>query len=566
MTRLVMAWAAAVAMAVLPGAAAAGDDDGDALLDALQRWSRRSVEELRLPDAPAPQRSVFATLDHEYYAVVAVFGSVVSEGGHRSRPTRVEVVVGDDERNSSRFRSSDRLPRVVSRPSLVVEDVPVALERDLWITSDAAYKNAVKQLQVKQAAMAALGGDPPPPDWSAAPAVDRVEAVEVAPVDGATLRDVAVRASARLAGVEGLRHGEVQARAVRGRYLLVTSEGTRLVQPEEYVVVYAWADTLRPDGVQVYDRRQWVVATVGDLPPADAIADEVEEMGRAIARRVEAQVVDYYEGPVVFDGVAAAEFLRYMVPGELCGTPPVPQAGRSYQQQVRSGPRLGRRLLPAGWTVVDDPGRTLPGLAGSYTHDREGVPGRAVELVHDGTVVDLLMTRVPRLDLAGSNGHARGSIQGTWEARPSVWEVRPDRALSTRAFERQVARSLKASGLERILVVRRMQAGKAGELPRPTEAVWRYADGREEPVLSLSFASADRRTLRDIVAAGGGQQIHAYLDSWTLASAADGNTGIPAVLLAPRSLLVEEMEAVFPGPNARPHALVPPPLAGGGAP
>jgi hypothetical protein len=164
------------------------------------------------------------------------------------------------------------------------------------------------------------------------------------------------------------------------------------------------------------------------------------------------------------------------------------------------------------------------------------------------------MSRVPRHDLERSNGHARGSVQGAWEARLSQWEVSPDRNLSDRAFERQVARTMKRAGLDRILVVRSLGLGRIGDLPRPSDAVWRYADGREEPVLSLQFQSVDRRALRDILAAGGGQQQHAYLAAWTLRGHADGDSGLPTVITAPERVLVGELEAVFPGPDEKPHA------------
>jgi hypothetical protein len=208
--------------------------------------------------------------------------------------------------------------------------------------------------------------------------------------------------------------------------------------------------------------------------------------------------------------------------------------------------------------VVDDPGRDVDGLPGGFRFDLEGIPAQPVNLVDDGYVRDLLLTRVPRSERVGSNGHARGLLTGDWAARLSVWEVRADRNVSVGAFQRQVSRTMKGAGLDRILVVRGLQAGKAGSLPRPTDAVWLADDGSEQPVLSLQFSASDRRTLRDIAAAGGGQQVHPYLDAWSVSGKVSGDTGLPTVLIAPARLLVEDLEAVFPGPSERPHALPPP--------
>ncbi len=534
--------------------------EDDVLIAALRIWAERSVAELAIAEGAEPQRSVFAVLEQDEYYADALFGSIESESGHLARPTRVEVVVGDDALNSSRYRSKDRLPRAIQRYNLVPEDVALALERDLWLAADSAYKASVQRWMFKTAARAAQGGVAPPPDWTPAEPRVFVEEVPEIAVDRDGLREIARTASARLKGIEGLRGGWVEVRELQGRYVLVTSDGTTVVRPEGYAVVYAWADLLRDDGVRIADHRQWVVRTAADLPPTAEIADEVERMGRTVAARAAAEVVDYYEGPVVFEGRAAAEVFRYLVPKQVCGTPPAPEDGKTYEALTRSGPRLGRRLLPQGWTVTDDPTRAVPGLAGGFTVDREGMPAQPVSLVEDGYVRDLLMSRTPRREIQSSNGHARGSIQGDWDARLSVWEVQAQRNLSARAFDKQVDKVMKAANLDRILVVRGLWESKAGYLPKVTDAVWRRADGTEQPVQALSFEGANRRTLRDIVAAGGGQQTTAYLDAYSLGRMADDDEGLPTVLVSPSMLLVEEVEAVFPGPDDNPHAYPPPPL------
>ncbi len=533
----------------------------DLLLDRLAYWATHARDDLALSAGPPPSRTLLAAVDLEFYSARAELGAMVAESSHRRRPGRVEVVVGDDTLNSARFQSVDPSLQVVSRPSLVIDDVPLAIDRDLWLTADHAYKSAVVQHQLKQAALAAIGGEPPPPDWSPAPTTVALVPRTLPPVDQDLLRSIALEASARFRAVPDLRTGRVEVHGWTGRYLLATSEGTRLMQPEGWVVVFAQANLLRPDGIRITDQRQWLVRTSADLPPATQILAEVDAMAASIAARAEAAVVDDYEGPVVFEGRAAAELFRYLAPSELCGTPPEPSAYQSYRQLVRSGPRLGRRLLPAGWSIVDDPTHSIPGLPGGFAYDREGVRAQRVELVRDGYVRDLLMSRVPRHDLGRSNGHARGAVQGAWEARLSQWEVSPARNLGDRAFERQVGRAMKAANTDRILVVRGLSLGNLGDLPRPTDAVWRYADGREEPVASLQFQRVDRRALRDILAAGGGQQQHAYLAPWTTRSHADGDSGLPTVLTAPTRVLLSELEAVFPGPDEKPHAYPMPPLS-----
>ena len=79
-------------------------------------------------------------------------------------------------------------------------------------------------------------------------------------------------------------------------------------------------------------------------------------------------------------------------------------------------------------------------------------------------------------------------------------------------------------------------------------------------MLALDFQNVDRRTLRDIVAAGDGEWVRAYLAPFHVSSSARGSRGLPAVGIGPRRILVSEMELVFPGGNRQPHLLEPPPL------
>ena len=149
--------AAPLLLLVLPLAAQAAPSS-DVLLDALSTWATRARDDLALSGGPPPARTVFAAVDLQNYQARAEFGALVSETTEHRRPGRVEVVVGSDALDSSRFQLQQPGFSVLALPSLVVEDVPLALERDLWLTADHAYQAAVVQVQVKQAALSTLGG------------------------------------------------------------------------------------------------------------------------------------------------------------------------------------------------------------------------------------------------------------------------------------------------------------------------------------------------------------------------------------------------------------------------
>ena len=534
---------------------ASADDKGHPLLPTLADWVERSTAEYKLDDI-SPSRAYGAYIDLNGHWVEASMGAIKSEKGWRTRPGRVELVVGDGL-DSSRFRAAPHDP--LSRPNFAVDNVEIAMARDLWLTTDYSFKAAVKQYQIKTASLAQLGSAYPP-DWSASEPVQYLDGSSLPEIDKTWLHDVAVNGSQVLRDLGGLRNAEVHSNMTVGQYVFADSDGTRLTQGESAAVVYAWTDVLRDDGVQVYEYKQWVAGAVEDLPSEKELLLEIRHLGERVKARANAAQVDFYEGPVVFEDDAAVDFFRFLAIPETLGTPPEPRPGQTYDQQMRDQPRLGRRLLGVGWDIVDDPAATPAGLAGGYRHDREGVAAERVETVVDGYVSDLLMSRVPRHDLARSNGHSRGDIQSTWLARESVWRITPDRNLSDRAFDKRLDKTMRESNSDRVLVVRNLERGRAGSVPSPTDAVWRYADGTEEPVLALEFQNVDRRTLRDVVASGDGEWVRPYLAPFSPGATAMGSQGLPAIGIGPRRILIAEMELVFPGGNRQPHVLEPPPL------
>ena len=520
------------------------------LLDTLVAMAERA-RSLRLDELAMPSRVTIAVRDGDVYTAAADRGSALRSVGNPGRPARVEVVVEEDGISSARIDAGGiaTLPAAISTPRLVLDDEPLALARDLWVSSDSAYKSALQRLAFKRAALARTG-DTMGADWTDAPAVTWADPSEPGVVDRAQLDALARTVSAPLKGIAGLTQGHVQAAETQGRDYLVDTDGMRLVQNDGYAAVQARAELLRPDGTMLLDERYWVARRASDLPPPETLAEETRRMGQELAARADAASVPWYEGPVVFEGEAAADLFRYLLPGQLRGTPPEPSGDREFQAALRGGPRLGRRVLPAGWSAHDDPRAVPAGLPGGYRYDREGVAAQRVELVEDGRVRGFVMSRVPRGEV-GSNGHARGGIQGRWVARLSAWTVAPKKLFSPAAFDRKVRAVVRATGVDRVLVVRRLQRGWAGGLPRPSHAVWQFADGREEPVLALEFQSVDRRTLREVVAASG-SQVHAYLASRSGHGRAGGVSGLPVVLSAPARILIEEMEAVEPGPEQEP--------------
>ncbi len=544
-----------------PPPATVVDEGADRLLAQMVAAANRAKADLQLPGAPTPAWTEVVVRDLDRHRAIADFGSLRQTSGARSRPTTLEVVVGDEKLNSSRINGGSvaTLPGAAVEASLVVEDLGENAPRDLWLIADHSYKAALQRYAFKASARSMAVGEEPPPDLTPAPVIQHLAGVRPAPVPRDRLNQIAVETSSTLRGL-GLLTGSVSARTIRGNEYLVRSDGTQVVQPYGYTAIWASASAARADGLRVSDYRQWLARSEDELPSIAEMSAEVRSMGEQLSSRLAADAVPYYEGPVLFEGPAATQLFVQLLAPSLRGTPPVPEPGRSYQQQTRRGPRLHRQVLPSGWHVSDDPGREHPTLPGSFEFDQEGVRAQKVELVDDGRVVDFVMSRVPRPERSGSNGHARGGVGGQRSARLANWTVEPPRNLSAAGMKRAVVRSRRSAGSDRVLVIRGLSLAAQGRLGRPTQALWRYADGREEPALLLEFLGVDRRTLRDVAAVGGGSQTLGYLAAVSPGGRPGTTSGMPMIATTPAQVLVEHLELAYPGSSQKPFVLAPPPL------
>lgn len=475
----------------------------------------RAQARLRLQDAPPPYLFLYDVLDGQVATAFAENGALVSDDAEPYRNARVEVRVGDATVDSSNFAAFGEPDGVVSR-RLPIEDDVVALRRELWLSTDEAYKNAVQQYSRK---VAARRGDPTPrpPDWTPAPpTVGGPEAVEVPALATERLRALALRLSEVARDAPGIEVGQAITRDWQGSRLILTSEGTRRWVPTGFTVVRVEATARLADGTELRDARWWVARDATLLPPDAEMEAEVGEMAAWLSGLHAAPVEDDYLGPVLFEGPAAAELFSQLLAAEIVGTPLMEEDSGGVSESARPPTaRLGRRLLPAGWTVVDDP-TAHADAAGAYAVDHEGVAAQRVALVEDGVLRDLLMSRIPRKDKSGSNGHGRGLGNDRRGAMPAVVTVTPPKHTSTRKLHRAGLRLAAQTGRDYLLVIRRVVPpalvedidvtfsgeGAPPGLTPPYEAYRLYADGRTEPVRSLIFSGVDRRVLRDVVLAG----------------------------------------------------------------
>lgn len=519
---LLSAGAAAAAEPAAPVAAATGEAEMAAAAQAELDRARA----LQLPGQPAPYFAAVRVSDLWSSTASASFGALSFSATNPMRQARVDVRVGDYSLDNSNFAATSVDREGVALVQLPTDADALALRRELWLSFDRAYKGAVEELSARKSA---LEGRPPPTVGSFAPLVG--PPVVRGAVPGKALRPdaAAARVTAMSAALRGgeFEEGKALSRDYAGRRLLLTTEGTTTWEEVHGSVAVVEATVRTADGVRLRDARAWVARSQDEQLSTAALVAEVEQMAAGLLALRSAPVEPDYLGPVIFEDEAAVELFRQLLQPELGGTPPEEREPDPYGSppEATLSARVGRRLLPSGWSVVDDP-LADPGAGGAFAVDHEGVPAQRVELVEDGVLKDVLMSRIPRKGAPASNGHARALGDDRLEALPAVVTVKPGRARSARALRRVALRLGREAGLPYVLIIRRVEPlgltedfevalsgdGPLSGLTRPLEVHRLYPDGREERVRGLSFTGVDRRVLRDIAAAGPTGPAHTVLD------------------------------------------------------
>ncbi len=487
----------------------------DVLEAAIHTEVERAMDGLSLPDQPNAHHISVIVGDAQASEVWAADGALTMTDHSQPRFMRVDVRVGTPEVDSGNFQAAFGRRQGMVLRGLGREDNDLALRREFWIALDQAYKGATETYAAKQAAR--RGRDLRyTKDFAIAPPAQSSKLAPVE-VDHAELQHKVLALSSAVAGEEALELNQVGGYAGDYSSFFYDTAGTRLWKQTSELVVRATVQAKAKDGSTLFNHRSWVAPDLSGLPSTEEMVTDLQDAARWLKQLQSVEPEAEYLGPVLFAPEASAELFRQLLQPQICGTPPMESAPDSASQDARPIPtsRIGRRILPAGWRVVDDAQRN-PTLMGSMTHDYEGVATRAVTVIEDGVLRDVLMSRTPRADRDQSTGHARGMAADRFEAMPTQVHITPRKARSWKRLRRQALTLAKSAGLSHVLIVKRLSPPSMEEnlefsvtgdepmagLTTPTEVVKLYADGREEPVRGLRFVGADRRSLRDIVAAG----------------------------------------------------------------
>lgn len=505
----------------------------DTVMKAMTDEMERSLQRLRLDGHSAPYYISYDSTETDRFEVTASLGFLTGRSHSRWRSLEPTVRVGSYEFDNTKFYGES--PNNSGSSGLTIDNNYDAIRRKIWLSTDSDYKNAVETLEEKKAHYKRNNIDNKFDDFSKEEPEVSISKARPLIVDEAKWIDCAKRVSAVFRNYPAIQLSLVNFKASVSNRSFVSSEKVRIVDDTEDWILTIAASTQAKDGERIKDIEVFGGHTEKDLPAFEQFEAKAKQLAERLMTLQDAPTIEDYDGPVVFEDQAAAEFMEQMLCDYLGSQVESLSADSVSQVSKPFAEKIGKKILPRQLTVIDDPfAREYNGapLFGGYNFDVQGVRAKRVVLVSKGVLKTLCTDRSPTKYSQHSNGHANGFGGST-----SIVFVTSD---SKSTKENLIARAkelAKEADLPYFLIAKRLLDPNAASmlnmpdsvalntvvennvLPRPVILVKHWVDtDKEEMVRGARFEPQTVRVLKDIDMIGGEEKasmVGRGVENWT---------------------------------------------------
>ena len=509
----------------------------DVVMRAMRDELARSVQQLRLDTLAKPYFIAYRVTEGQNRSASARLGSLVRSGeGRGGRLLQVEVRVGDYAFDNTNYFGAGFLPQsFVGLAGIPQDDDYLALRRQIWLATDRAYKQALEALSQKRAALEGRMRTDSIADFSREPATSTIDDVPaLTSTDRKPLEALARELSATFRQSAEIYNSTVGVSESWSRVRYLNSEGTSFTRSRVHASVNASASTQATDGTGQSMSYAAEARAFDALPGKDSLLKAVRDLAARITEQRRVPLADAYDGPVLFEGAAAAELFNSMIAGKLVGSRrPVtsPAMAQGFAMMGQSGGNdwedlIGSPVLPRWMSVVDDPTLRTVGdrPVDYYKVDDDGVTTHATTIIDHGVLKTLLTGRTPVMGVDHSTGNRFGA-----GARPLHMIVTADSTLADADVRAKLLALASAQGRAYGVIVRQLNVaalsptdemfgvigmpqrgggGGAGPVARASRVVKAFADGHEEPMRGAEIFGLTAGSFKEIAASSRTRTVH----------------------------------------------------------
>lgn len=544
------------------------------IFKAMQDEMTRSMKELKLETLQKPYFIEYSITVNRNNSVAGTLGEITSVDNKTSAFLNVTVRVGTykfDQKNFfdpglSFFGSSDEEEDYVRRRIPIELDYKT-LRRELWLATDAAYKEAAELYSKKEAALKNQIQKDTTWDFAKQKPVKFSDTSKLPDFDVDYAKNLIKESTKILLDFKNINISTANYYYEPKTIYYLNSEGTQYTKNESVAGFEISAFSQANDGMPLYNFYIALGNYPADLPNKDSLIKATREMAILLDNLLKAPSVDdSYSGPILFSDQAVCEtFAQSFIPCLTAQREAVQGDGFRFSGNESSKAfqtKIGGRVLPEFLSVEDLPNLTNFNkikLVGSYKIDDEGVLPEDVVLIKDGYLKTLLSDRKPIKRIPESNGHNRSST-------PMVSNVKIEADKKYQSNEKDLKNQLiklcKQRDLPFGIIVKKVanthivsttiyRMTKGGiEYPRsdggklqPIEVYKIYTDGREELVRGGQLAGMSTAAFKDIIKTGNSFYVHNMM----LIPPFSMSSGflisyMPVSIIAPNNLLFEDAE------------------------
>ncbi len=551
----------------LPFVAKANDDDQ--ILNAMRDEISRSMDELKLENLEKPYYIEYSLSVMDSYAIKAELGAVNENEYNQVARLTVGVRVGDYQFDNTNFfdiglsffGSSDDEERYKSRRVPIDLDYQ-SLRRELWLATDAAYKQSAELLSKKEATIKNRMRKDTTHDFLRVEARKSKDVKPYPNFDDKYFAKVAEKLSGLFKDVPAVQVSGCNIEFQPQTIYYANSEGMEYVKTKFFAGLEVIAATQATDGMPLADFYTAYAKDPKNLPSLDSLTKAINIVKNNINAMVKASALEEtYAGPVIFADQAAAEmFAQVFVPNLVAQRESMTEGGVQTSDRYGAFQRkIGGRVLPEFMSVDAFPTKSeFEGvdLLGNYKIDDDGLAPKDVNLVKEGYLKHLLSSRVPTRRVRESNGHKRGGAP----MYSNIIVSAKDKQMSYSDMKERMMELCKDRELPYGLVIKkvmnqnlmytslyRMTKG-AIQFPRSNEqiivleAYKVFPDGKEELVRGALAKGFTVQSFKDIINIGEEEYVQNLLAPSVISSFMTGGDRFVASSIVTPDILFEDGE------------------------
>lgn len=518
------------------------------LFKAMQDEMNRTKNELHLPNAPSTFFVGYTVAENKYISVSSTLGSVTYiKESPIERFNSVTLYVGDNQFSSNYSYSGNG---VNSNFFTCSDDNYEQLRRNFWKTSDIAYKFAVEVYKSKQTGIktATLSDEE-----RALPDMLPLKKVEVFTPEipefnpnSKVYEDISKTLSKIFIKYPYTFSSSVDIDEIQTIYYYITTEGTKIKEPVEYVALTIKGKVRNQKGQVLEDKKIIYAKSFDKLPAIEALSAVVEKFATNLEALRSAENMDeYYLGPVLFEDAAPAEIFAWNLispSGIMAYRKPISVMSSVFRPESVIGKlnikpledRINKKVVDSRLNVTnysDMQDYNGESLIGSYNYDAQGIaPVKELKIIENGILKSLLSTRVPTKKIKESTGSLRyGASPRSIPigVAPGILLINASKGSTSAELKNQLINAAIEEGLDYAYIVRSINGDS-------NQFIYKISvkDGTETLLIGAEISPIQLSKLKRVLGVNKENTVYNYLYDGT----------IPTSIVAPKSILIEDVE------------------------